>query len=104
MLENKLYYNKLFDCYGALFSEVQREYFTSYFHNDFSLSEISENMNVSRAGISKQLKVIKESLDNYEENLKLASIYEQIDYVCENIDDLSKEQIIEVLNKAGGEC
>lgn len=103
MLENKLYYNKLFDCYGNLFTDAQREYFISYFHDDLSLSEISENLNVSRAGISKQLKVIKETLDNYEEKLGNLKMYEEIDYICANIDSLNKEDIIKLLIKFGGE-
>ncbi len=103
MLENKLYYNKLFDCYGSLFTNSQREYFVSYFHDDLSLSEISENLNVSRAGISKQLKVIKEALDNYEDKLGNLKMYDEIDYVCNNIDSLSKDEIIKILSKFGGE-
>ncbi len=103
MIENKLYYNKLFDCYSALFTESQQEYFISYYHYDFSLSEISENLNVSRAGISKQLKVIKEALDNYEEKLRLLHTLEQIDYVRENIEKLEKEDIKNILDKVGGD-
>lgn len=103
MLENKLYYNKLFDCYGTLFTEAQREYFISYFHDDLSLSEISENLNVSRAGISKQLKVIKESLDNYEEKLCLAKIYDNVQYIDENLDQLSKDEISNLLCNIGGD-
>lgn len=103
MLENKLYYNKLFDCYGALFTDAQREYFVSYFHDDLSLSEISENMNVSRAGISKQLKVIKETLDNYEDKLSLAKIYDNVLYIDENLDTLNKDEIKKVLNNIGGD-
>ncbi|MFV0499796.1 MAG: hypothetical protein ACK5NF_07245 [Bacilli bacterium] len=99
MLEDKLYYNKLFDCYEKMFTKTQKEYFTAYFHNDFSLSEISENMSVSRAAISKQLRVIKDSLDLYESNLKLSKLYDTIDYVRFNIDELSKKDIYKIMNR-----
>ncbi len=103
MLENKLYYNKLFDCYGSLFTSSQQEYYISYFHDDLSLSEISENLNVSRAGISKQLKVVKQALDNYEEKLGLCKICDKLDYINEHIDVLSKSEIKEFIENIGGE-
>lgn len=98
-----MYYNKLFDCYSSLFTKSQQEYFTSYFHHDLSLSEISDNMNVSRAGISKQLKAIKEALDIYEEKLGLSKIYDSIDYINENIETLNKDDVKSILSRIGGE-
>lgn len=93
MLENKSYYNKLFDCYGTLFTSSQVECFRQYFHDDLSLSEISENLCVSRAAISKQLKVIKETLENYETQLHLVRIYDDIDKIVEEFDSLGKLEI-----------
>ncbi len=103
MLDNKLYYNALFDCYEALFNEVQKEYFKLYFHEDFSLSEISENLSVSRAAVSKQLKNIKALLDHYESKLRLVKIYDNLDYIVENIETMTKSEIIEKINSIGGE-
>ncbi len=102
MLENKSYYIKLYDCYHKLFTKTQKEYFESYFYDDLSLSEISENLDVSRAGISKQLKNIKMLLDMYEEKLELAKLYDTIDMICED-NQLSREEIITKLKLIGGE-
>lgn len=102
MLENKSYYNMLFDCYGTLFNETQIEYFREYFHEDLSLSEISENLEVSRAAISKQLKNIKEMLEFYERELGLAKMYDDIDDIVDNIDTMSKDDIKAKLETIGG--
>lgn len=101
MLENKLHYTKLYDCYKELFTESQREYFESYFYDDLSLSEISENLNVSRAGISKQLKNIKIQLDQYEDKISLGKIYSEIDIICENFESMNKSEILDKLEKIG---
>ncbi len=93
MLENKSYYNKLFDCYGMLFTDNQIEYFKQYFHDDLSLSEISENLSISRAAISKQLKYIKEMLEHYEQQLHLAELYDNLDEIVNDFESLSKEEI-----------
>ncbi len=93
MLENKSHYNLLFDFYEKLFTDSQVEYFKQYFHDDLSLSEISENLSISRAAISKQLKYIKETLDYYEEQLHLVELYSKLDDIVDNFDSLSKEEI-----------
>ncbi len=102
MLEKKSYYINLYDCYSMLLTPSQREYFEAYFCDDLSLSEVSENLNVSRAGISKQLKHIKSLLDMYEEKIGLFKIYNVIDTIIEDGDNLSKKDILLKLEKIGG--
>ena len=63
----------LFDYYGDLLSDSQRNYFESYYFDNLSLSEIGENYNVSRNAVSKDLKLATEKLNNYEEKLKIIS-------------------------------
>ncbi len=102
MIENKVYYTELFDCYGTLFSEHSQNYFYAYFNEDMSLSEIAQRYEVSRAAVSKQLKHIKILLDEYESNLNLLQIYKVIDYIAENNSKLSKDDIVKMLEKFGG--
>ncbi len=41
----------LFDFFGDLLTEKQREYFDLYHNEDFSLSEIAENVGITRQGV-----------------------------------------------------
>lgn len=72
-MDELVYYNELFDYYGELLTEKQKEYFKFYYFDNLSLSEIAEENNVSRNAVSKTLKEVKEKLDSYESILKLYS-------------------------------
>ena len=60
----------LYDYYGNLLTSSQQNYFVEYYFNNLSLSEISENLNVSRNAVHKQLRVACDKLLEYEEKLK----------------------------------
>ena len=51
-MENEpLYKTMLFDFFGELLTEKQREYFDLYHNEDLSLSEIDEKAGISRQGV-----------------------------------------------------
>ena len=64
-----LKYLRLWDCYGALLTDNQREICEMYYMLDLSLSEIAEEKGVSRQNVSEVLKTSRELLDYYEEKL-----------------------------------
>lgn len=68
----------LYDYYKDLLSDSQKEYFEKYYFDNYSLSEISENLDVSRNAVHKQLKVVEEKLNFYEEKLKLIEKHNKI--------------------------
>ena len=70
-LEKSLYVNELYDLYGSLLTKKQQEIIELYYCDDLSLSEISEQLNVSRNAIHDCLKKGIKQLENYENNLKL---------------------------------
>ena len=70
-LEKKNFYNSLYQYYGTLFTSKQQEMFESYYVDDFSLSEIAENLNVSRNAVWDTIKKVIEKLEEYETKLKL---------------------------------
>ena len=70
-LEKKNYYNSLYQYYETLFTSKQQEMFESYYVDDFSLSEIAENLNVSRNAVWDTIKKVIEKLEEYETKLKL---------------------------------
>ncbi|MDE7213906.1 MAG: DNA-binding protein, partial [Anaeroplasmataceae bacterium] len=46
----------LYDAYGLLLTDKQRDYFESYYFDDLSISEIASNFEVSRNAVFDQIK------------------------------------------------
>jgi len=77
----------LFDHYEGLLNEKQKLYFIDYYFNNLSLSEMSENFNVSRNAIHKQLKAIEKKLYAYESKLKLFEKSQKLESFINDIKD-----------------
>lgn len=92
-----LKYSYLFDYYGELFTDKQKEYFTDYYFNNLTLQEIADNNNVSRNAVHKNIKDILTKLDYYEEKLNLYSNKQKIEKLLENVDVDIKEKIEELI-------
>lgn len=92
-----LHYVELFDYYGELFTDKQKEYFTDYYFNNLTLQEIADNNSVSRNAVHKNIKDILQKLDYYEEKLNLYSNKKKIEKLIENIDVDIKEKIEELI-------
>lgn len=52
----------LYDIYGELLTSKQQDYFEDYYFNNLTLAEMSENYNVSRNAVHKQIKEAEEKL------------------------------------------
>ena len=99
-LEEFDYINNLFLIYGNLLTEKQKEIVEQYYVYNLSLSEISENINISRSAVSDSLLHAKDNLLKYEEELKIYEKQGKIKDIVEksnNIDEL-KKCILEVIN------
>lgn len=70
-MEHNIYLMDLFDYYSELLTDKQRITFTDYYFNNLTLSEISENNQVSRNAVHKQVKDVEEKLLTFESKLKL---------------------------------
>ena len=92
-----MHYVELFDYYGELFTDKQKEYFIDYYFNNLTLQEIAENNNISRNAVHKSVKDITEKLDYYESKLNLYSNKKKIEKLIENIDNEIKEKIEELI-------
>jgi len=88
-----IYYVELFDYYGELFTDKQKEYFMDYYFNNLTLQEIANNNDVSKNAVHKNLKDILKKLDYYESKLNLYSNRKKIELIIKDIDVNIKEKI-----------
>lgn len=70
-MEEIVIYTKLFDCYGELLTEKERETFQEYYFENLSMQEIADNNRVTKSAVHKTLQSAIEKLDLYEKKLKI---------------------------------
>ena len=88
----------LYDFYSELLNDKQRQYFEDYYFNNLSLGEISENENVSRNAIHKNIKAVENKLYFYEEKLKLYQKSQELTNIANTIEEKNlKERIKNIL-------
>ena len=98
-MEELLYYTMLYDIYGSLLTEKQKDYFEEYYFKNLSLSELANKYNISRNAIHKQIKETIKRLENYEDNLHLAKKNEMLENIINNISDEEiKRKLQEVIS------
>lgn len=86
-MEDREYLIILYDYYGELLSDIQKEYFESYYFDNLSLSEISENDGKSRNAVHKCIKGSCNKLYEYEDKLKLYEKRKILDGILNKIDN-----------------
>ncbi len=62
----------LLDFYGDVLSDRKRNVLDDYYNNDLSLSEIAQELGISRQGVRELIKKAEEELNFYEQKLHLA--------------------------------
>lgn len=72
-LEKLVEIGLLFEQYKRLLTDKQQEIVSLYYNEDYSLGEISENLNVSRQGVYDTLKRSEKILRDYEDKLGLVA-------------------------------
>lgn len=65
----------LFDFYGVLLTEKQKNYIELYYEDDLSLGEIAEQYDVSRQAIYDNIRRTEKMLEEYEQKLGLVEKY-----------------------------
>lgn len=86
-MDDRDYVVMLYDFYGELFNERQREYFEEYYFNNLSLAEIGEKLGVSRNAIHKVIQGVEEKLRFYEEKLGLYKKNKIIYGIMDRVED-----------------
>ncbi|MFW5998130.1 MAG: YlxM family DNA-binding protein [Bacillota bacterium] len=87
LLERTIEVSLLFDFYGELLTERQQQTIRLYYFQDLSLSEISEELNISRQGVYDHLHRAEKILHEYENKLGLVNKYRKF---RNNLNDLYK--------------
>ncbi len=81
----------LLDYYGQFLTAKQREIMTLYFENDYSLSEIAEELGVSRQAVHDTIKKSKKALSDCETRLGLVSRFSERERALKEIADIAEE-------------
>lgn len=90
----------LFDFYGEMLTDRQKEVLDLYFNEDLSLSEISENMGITRQGVRDAIKKAEAILLNLEEKLGIVkrfdSLGQDISFVQKRLSEIKSNTDINV--------
>ena len=81
----------LYDFYGELLTEHQRNVYEDVVFNDMSLSEIAEEQGISRQGVHDLIKRCDRILSGYEEKLQLISKFEKTRQMVQQIHSLTRD-------------
>lgn len=86
----------LFDFYGELLSDNNKEVFIEYIFNDLSLGEIAQDKGITRQGIHDVIKRSSKKLREYEDSLhlveKFKTIEDKVNRIKELIEQLSEQE------------
>ena len=63
----------LFDLYGGVLTDKQKDFFRYYYEDDLSLAEIAENEGITRQGVRDAIARAEETLRDMEHRLGLSS-------------------------------
>ena len=85
-MEQFLYLSELFDLYGALLTERQQRCLELHLYEDFSLSEIGEELGISRQAVYDNIHRAEAAMKSYEAKLGLAARYEKERAVLSELD------------------
>ena len=100
----------LYDFYGELLTERQQQVYESVVLEDYSLSEVAEELGISRQGVHDMIRRCNKSLEDYEAKLHLVEKFmsvkkkvHEIDLLLENYEEQDEKELIKKVKKLSGE-
>ena len=81
----------LFDFYGELLTKRQQQIYTNVVLEDYSLSEVAEDLGISRQGVHDMIKRCNRTLEEYEEKLHLVEKFLHIRTKVQRIEQLARD-------------
>jgi len=88
LLAKVLYVASLYDFYGPLLTEKQRQCISMHYLEDMSLTEIGAEFGISRQAVHDILRRAEQILEDYENALHLVKRHEEQRRIVQNIYDL----------------
>ncbi len=99
-MEKDFYYIQLFEIYGELLTENQRNAFYSHYCLDLSFAEIAESSDTGRQNVYDTVKNAKARLEEYEKTLKLAYKFDKLKSIANNdADSVTASKILSVIGE-----
>ena len=97
----------LYDFYGELLTDHQKEVYEQFVLEDLSLSEIAESAGISRQGVHDLIKRCNKLLEGYEAKLhlveKFLSVKKKVQRIDELLDSDSDDEAIQRVRQIAGE-
>lgn len=96
-IEEFNYMNDLYDIYGKLLTDKQKDVFVKYYFYDLSLQEIADEMNITKSAVLDNLEHTKNKLISYEEALNIFNKIKNIEKL--DIDENVKNEILDIIRR-----
>ena len=81
----------LFDFYGELLTDRQKEFFDLYYNEDLSLGEIAENNGISRQGVRDVIVRAEATMQEFEDKTGLIRRFQQMQGHIDTIESSAAE-------------
>ena len=88
----------LFDFYGDLLTERQREFYDLYYNEDLSLAEIAENYGITRQGVRDVIVRAEAAMSEIEEKTHIIRRFHQSQAAIAAIDQAA-DQLLQAVNE-----
>ena len=109
-MENAIKFSVLLELYGGLLTEKQYELLDDYYNQDLGLSEIAENLGITRQAVRDNLKKGENNLVQFDEKLgllektqtqkqKLDKICDEMEELKKNLDNEQKDKLTKIMQK-----
>ena len=86
-MDDIYYQSLLFDFYGEMLTEKQRDIMRLYRQEDLSLGEIAQLLNISRQGVSDAVHRSVLSMEQYEEKLHMIRRFIRLSQLTEELEE-----------------
>ena len=94
-MEKFVEHTLLYDFYGELLTSRQQQVYTNVVLEDYSLSEVAQDLGISRQGVHDMIRRCDKALEEYEEKLHLVDKFLNIRKQVKRIHQIAEESGIE---------